>query len=787
ESLKQRYEQQSPGTQVELSANGSARALQSLLGGTIDLAAIGRGLTPAERQQGLTQVPVSREKIAVIVSDQNSLNQPLTSEQFARLFRGEIRNWSELGGSPGPVRFIDRPEESDTRQALRNYPVFQQAPFKSGANAVRVNQDSTAAVIQALGPNGIGYAIASQVTNQPGVRIVQMHETLPDDPRYPFSQPRVYVYKGQPNPALAAFLGFATAAAGQQVVLAAKPVQPAAVSQTVSEPTMTSEPTTMAQVPPESTETTDRGIPGWLPWLLFLLLAPLLWFFRRRQRAIEATPPPVETAAAESIPLSAASATPPPVETAATESINLSAAPPLVKPAPDLPSPPPNPPEPAPTPRQEYVSPPIIAAPPAGESTIPAVAPPLMGAVGLAAVGAAALTNEKAQTSVEAAKYIVGQDDQTGGDLASVDEGLADLPGGYGESRIVLLPRDPHWAYTYWDVPNHHREAVRRQGGSRLALRLQDVTDIDLGRQNPHSLQQYECDELARDWYVPIPVSDRDYLVEIGYVSDDGDWLMLARSLPVRVPPVYPSDWTDDQFLTIDWDQELQGNSFGTLPPPGFRTGTGTPLTDQIFAMSESAEADRVAGSLYGSMQHVPGSVAGSAQMASGQAISSYVLVSGIGMWASGVGMPGSVPSVTGMSGIGMSGIGMSGIGMSGIGMSGIGLWPSGLNMSGVGFSASAPPIRPRQFWLIADAELIVYGATEPGATVYIGGQPIELNPDGTFRFQMSFQDGLIDFPILAVAEDGVQTRAIHMTFNRQTPTRRTNTREEAVEEWPED
>jgi hypothetical protein len=43
------------------------------------------------------------------------------------------------------------------------------------------------------------------------------------------------------------------------------------------------------------------------------------------------------------------------------------------------------------------------------------------------------------------------------------------------------------------------------------------------------------------------------------------------------------------------------------------------------------------------------------------------------------------------------------------------------VGMSGVGFSASAVPMQPRQFWLIADAELIVYGATEPDATVSIG------------------------------------------------------------------
>jgi hypothetical protein len=104
--------------------------------------------------------------------------------------------------------------------------------------------------------------------------------------------------------------------------------------------------------------------------------------------------------------------------------------------------------------------------------------------------------------------------------------------------------------------------------------------------------------------------------------------------------------------------------------------------------------------------------------------------------------------------------------------------------MSGVGFSASAPPIRPRQFWLVADAELIVYGATEPDAIVTIGGRPVQLNPDGTFRFQMSFQDGLIDFPIMAVAADGEQTREVHLSFTRETPKRRTNTKEEAVQEW---
>jgi hypothetical protein len=353
--------------------------------------------------------------------------------------------------------------------------------------------------------------------------------------------------------------------------------------------------------------------------------------------------------------------------------------------------------------------------------------------------------------------------------LASVDDGLADLPGGYGESRIILMPRDPQWAYAYWDIPQDHKEALRSQGGARLALRFYDVTDIDVNVQAPHSLQQYECDEMAREWYLPIPVSDRDYVAEIGYLCNDGRWLVLARSTPVHIPPVYPSDWVEDHFATVDWQADLRGKTLMTLRHPSQRLrDNGSPIYDNIFAMAEGAEAQRVAGSLFGSMQHVPGSVTSSFALPAAP-VSSYVFPSGAGLWA----VPGAVP------GMGMV-PNVSGLNMSGIS----GMNVSGLTMSGVGFSASAPPIRPRQFWLVADAELIVYGATEPDATVTIGGKPIKLNADGTFRFQMSFQDGNIDYPIMAVAADGEQTRSIHMTFDRDTPSRQTNTKEDAVLEW---
>jgi len=54
----------------------------------------------------------------------------------------------------------------------------------------------------------------------------------------------------------------------------------------------------------------------------------------------------------------------------------------------------------------------------------------------------------EAQEAVEAAKFELGQKTAVVV-LTDIDQGSADLPAGYGESRIVLMPRDPQWAYTY--------------------------------------------------------------------------------------------------------------------------------------------------------------------------------------------------------------------------------------------------------------------------------------------------------------------------------------------------
>ncbi len=89
-----------------------------------------------------------------------------------------------------------------------------------------------------------------------------------------------------------------------------------------------------------------------------------------------------------------------------------------------------------------------------------------------------------------------------------------------------------------------------------------------------------------------------------------------------------------------------------------------------------------------------------------------------------------------------------------------------------------------RSFWLVADAELIVYGATDPSAKLFIEDEEVPLANDGTFRLQVPFRDGIQNYSIKAIDKDGLDSRNITMKFERVTPVDNTNPNSKAESEW---
>jgi hypothetical protein len=76
---------------------------------------------------------------------------------------------------------------------------------------------------------------------------------------------------------------------------------------------------------------------------------------------------------------------------------------------------------------------------------------------------------------------------------------------------------------------------------------------------------------------------------------------------------------------------------------------------------------------------------------------------------------------------------------------------------------------RKREFSFELDAELIVYGVTEPNAHVTLQGDPVKLRPDGTFTVRFSLPNCRQVIPAVACSADGVEQRTVVLAVERNT------------------
>ena len=148
------------------------------------------------------------------------------------------------------------------------------------------------------------------------------------------------------------------------------------------------------------------------------------------------------------------------------------------------------------------------------------------------------------------------------------------------ETRVVFLPRDPQWAYVFWEIADSDRQLALEAGASQLALRVADVTGLQGGSSHPHTLQEVVVDSHATEWYLPVPLSDRDYRVELGYRKKvGGGWISLASSAVARVPSLLPSEQILDQFVPFSLDSP-PASLPASLPQPASPSPEPTDFAD---------------------------------------------------------------------------------------------------------------------------------------------------------------------------------------------------------------
>ena len=152
EALSESFMEANPGVTVTTEYTGSGAGLESLAAGSIDIGNSSRHLKEEELATGAVENVVAIDGIAVITNTSNTVTD-LTSDDLAKIYKGEITNWSELGGADEAIVVIGREAGSGTRAA------FEELLEVEDACQYAQELDSTGAVLAKVASTSgtIGY------------------------------------------------------------------------------------------------------------------------------------------------------------------------------------------------------------------------------------------------------------------------------------------------------------------------------------------------------------------------------------------------------------------------------------------------------------------------------------------------------------------------------------------------------------------------------------------------------------------------------------------------------
>ena len=220
-ALGEQFMSDNSGVSITYDATGSGAGIEAASNGSADIGLSSRGLKDEEKSSGLVGTTVALDGIAVIVNPACKVAD-LTVEQIAKIFTGEITDWSQLGGEAGTISCIGREAGSGTRDGFES--------ITKTKDACKMDQEltSTGAVIEAVAgnSNAIGYASLSSLKDTVKAVTVGGVECTEDtvlNGSYAIQRPFEFVTKdGAALSAQAqAFFDFATSSAANDLIRAA--------------------------------------------------------------------------------------------------------------------------------------------------------------------------------------------------------------------------------------------------------------------------------------------------------------------------------------------------------------------------------------------------------------------------------------------------------------------------------------------------------------------------------------------------------------------------------------
>ena len=390
-------------------------------------------------------------------------------------------------------------------------------------------------------------------------------------------------------------------------------------------------------------------------------------------------------------------------------------------------------------------------------------------------------------------------------------EQSGELPEAYGTQKLFLIARDPHWLYAHWDLTREHlREYNALSADRHLVLRVY----VNAISEQP--LTEIHVHPESRNWFIHVERGGAKYLAELGYYERTGrKWITILVSKAMPTPPDELSPDIATHFAMIPF-----GDSFQKLTETvKAAVDAGVPLAEAIEQLSVPGDSQRTRANI------PPAQLVPTAEEALGPTgelspdttapfatipfeLSIEELIAMIKesdgtntqsealeelLISHNPGLPHNILAPGEWSAAQKEAFAQVGA-MDRAPRAGIApleitelirrkLMPE-ISSTGAAefslptsprsaFSTVSSPVsiaeRKSDFWFNVNAELVVYGATEPDATVSIGGRMIKLRPDGSFSYRFALPDGAHELPVIAVSANQTGSRAAELRFHRRT------------------
>ncbi len=253
------------------------------------------------------------------------------------------------------------------------------------------------------------------------------------------------------------------------------------------------------------------------------------------------------------------------------------------------------------------------------------------------------------------------------------------------KDRIIVLTRDSYWLHAYWELSRATLGRAQAALGqdwhtARPILRVMDVSSEDTTSAAERHVRDIPIHGGVNNWYIDVLEPPRSYRVDIGYLSRQGRFYVLARSNVATTPKAGVTDPLDENWSDVQKQFDRMEH------PAAFGHGSnGSRMALDLRDLFEER------------LRHPMSSL--------------------------------SLQNLT----------------------------------------TAALPALGRDFHFRIDAELIVYGTTEPNARVTLQGEPVQLRSDGTFTVRFSLPDSRQIIPAVAASADGIEERTIVLAVERNT------------------